>query len=140
MKKNFTIKHFFILLIALALPIFSILHYSLIVNDLKHLIMMVLGFTLVISLVSFFCCKKDKQKAINGEWRIPEANLHFLELIGGWPGSYMAQRLYRHKVSKVKYQIVFWLIVLVYNYVSVDYLSSWRISKFIIDTGRGLAS
>lgn len=37
-------------------------------------------------------------------WRVPERLLHVLELSGGWPGSFVAQRLFRHKVSKGEYQ------------------------------------
>jgi len=41
--------------------------------------------------------------------------LHLLELLGGWPGAFLAQRRLRHKCSKRRYQFVFWLIVLAYQ-------------------------
>lgn len=56
----------------------------------------------------------DKQAARRGDRRTPEVTLHALELLGGWPGAFMAQRLIRHKNAKVSYQIVFWLIVAVH--------------------------
>ena len=43
--------------------------------------------------------------------RIPEGQLHLLEWLGGWPGSWLAQRWLRHKTSKSVYQWQFWPIV-----------------------------
>jgi uncharacterized membrane protein YsdA (DUF1294 family)/cold shock CspA family protein len=57
----------------------------------------------------------DKADARAGRWRTSEANLHFFELAGGWPGALFAQYFYRHKYRKVSYQIVFWAIVLVHG-------------------------
>ena len=53
----------------------------------------------------------DKARARDNQWRIPEKNLHLLELFGGWPGALVAQHWLRHKNRKVAYQVVFWLIV-----------------------------
>lgn len=56
----------------------------------------------------------DKKAAEKGEWRTPEWKLHFLELLGGFLGSFAAQRICRHKVKKISYQIIFWIIVFVH--------------------------
>jgi len=53
----------------------------------------------------------DKQRAARGEWRITELTLHGVELLGGWPGAWVAQRMFRHKWKKTRYMIVFWAIV-----------------------------
>ena len=53
----------------------------------------------------------DKRRATRGNWRISEATLHGIELLGGWPGAWIAQRLFHHKRSKTPYLIVFWAIV-----------------------------
>ena len=53
----------------------------------------------------------DKRRATRGNWRIPEATLHGIELLGGWPGAWIAQRVFRHKRRKTPYLIVFWAIV-----------------------------
>ena len=53
----------------------------------------------------------DKRRAARGAWRISETTLHGVELLGGWPGALVAQRLLRHKWRKRSYMAVFWAIV-----------------------------
>ncbi len=65
----------------------------------------------VMSLVTAVAYVRDKRAARHGAGRTPEATLHVLELLGGWPGGLLMQRLIRHKNAKVAYQAVFWLIV-----------------------------
>ena len=64
-----------------------------------------------VSAVTFVALALDKRAAVRGRRRTPEATLHLLELLGGFPGSFLAQQLLRHKRSKPSYQFVFWLIV-----------------------------
>jgi uncharacterized membrane protein YsdA (DUF1294 family) len=52
----------------------------------------------------------DKRAARRGGRRTAEATLHALELLGGWPGAFIAQRVIRHKNAKPAYQAVFWAI------------------------------
>jgi uncharacterized membrane protein YsdA (DUF1294 family) len=52
-----------------------------------------------------------------------------LELLGGWPGAFLAQRWLRHKCSKGSYQAVFWLIVLAYQFAAFDSLQNWQLSR-----------
>ena len=70
----------------------------------------------------------DKKRAQTDQWRVPESRLLLLELLGGWPGSFVAQRRFRHKISKSSYQVTFWLIVIVYQFTAFDYLNDWRYS------------
>lgn len=63
------------------------------------------------SIVTFVVYYLDKRKAVLGLWRIPEKQLHYLELIGGWFGAFCAQVSLPHKSSKASYQKVYWLIV-----------------------------
>ena len=65
----------------------------------------------LMSLITFVAYYLDKRAARLGRPRTPEATLHVLELLGGWPGAWLAQRIIRHKNAKVGYQVVFWLIV-----------------------------
>ncbi len=74
----------------------------------------------------------DKKRAQTNQWRVPEANLHLSELLGGWPGSFIAQRRFRHKISKKSYQITFWMIVLIYQVAAFDYLNHWSYTKIVV--------
>ena len=65
------------------------------------------------SLVSFLAYWHDKRRASIGGWRVPEATLHLMDIVGGWPGGLLAQRIFRHKTRKASYQFVFWLTVVV---------------------------
>ena len=71
------------------------------------------------SALQYWC---DKHNAQNGQWRIPEKQLHAVDLLGGWPGALLAQQLLRHKTQKTSYQAVFWLIVVVHQIYWLDQL------------------
>lgn len=87
------------------------------------------GYVIFISLVTYLLYWRDKRKAQAGEWRIPESTLHLAELAGGWPSAYLAQRVLRHKISKLSYQIGFWLIVMFHQYLACDLLLEWRLIR-----------
>jgi uncharacterized membrane protein YsdA (DUF1294 family)/cold shock CspA family protein len=63
------------------------------------------------STVAFVVYALDKSAAENDRWRTQESTLHFVGLIGGWPGAVVAQRLLRHKSKKASFQVVFWATV-----------------------------
>ena len=65
----------------------------------------------IMSIIAFMAYAADKHAARTGRWRIPEANLHTLELLCGWPGALFAQRALRHKSRKTGYQVAFWVMV-----------------------------
>ncbi|MHC4742879.1 MAG: DUF1294 domain-containing protein [Planctomycetota bacterium] len=54
----------------------------------------------------------DKQQAIAQRQRIPELVLHGLALLGGTPGAFLGQILFRHKTQKLKFKITFAAIVI----------------------------
>ncbi len=88
----------------------------------------------VVSLVTILVFRSDKQQAEHKVWRFRERTLHFLELIGGWAGSFLAQRIFRHKTSKRTYQRSFWCIALIHNLVSFDYLQDWHFISFLYES------
>lgn len=53
----------------------------------------------------------DKIQATQGQRRVPEATLHLLDALGGWPGALIAQWALHHKTRKAAYQMIFWLLV-----------------------------
>ena len=65
------------------------------------------------SIVAFIMYWLDKSAARNGYWRTKESSLLFCGLIGGWPGAFIAQRLFRHKSAKVDFQVRFWVTVFI---------------------------
>lgn len=65
----------------------------------------------IMGTLTFMAYAADKHAAQSGRWRIPETNLHLLELLCGWPGALFAQRVLRHKSRKPGYRIAFWMMV-----------------------------
>lgn len=63
------------------------------------------------SLLAYLLYAGDKSCAKQGKRRIPEKTLHLVEMVGGWPGAFIAQQHLNHKSTKKSYQIQFWLIV-----------------------------
>jgi uncharacterized membrane protein YsdA (DUF1294 family) len=72
---------------------------------------LVLACYVLMSALAFVMYWLDKQRAGRGGWRIAELTLHGIELLGGWPGAWVAQRVFRHKWNKTPYMAVFWVIV-----------------------------
>lgn len=62
----------------------------------------------LLSLVAFTMYRADKVAAQRAAWRIPEANLHAVALLGGWPGALVARRVFRHKTRKQPFRTIFW--------------------------------
>ena len=87
------------------------------------------GYAVGMAVVSYVSYAMDKRRARAKEWRISEVGLHVPELMGGWPGAFVAQRRLRHKVSKVSYQAVFWMIVVAWQLAAFDSLQQWKYSK-----------
>jgi uncharacterized membrane protein YsdA (DUF1294 family)/cold shock CspA family protein len=75
---------------------------------------------LPMSVAAWILCSEDKKRAEKGKWRVSETELHGLELFGGWPGAFLAQRKLRHKTRKTSYQAIFWSIVFLYQLLSLD--------------------
>lgn len=58
-----------------------------------------------VNVVTFFIYGLDKSKAKAGRWRIPEANLIVLAVIGGSVGALAGMRFFHHKTRKPKFYI-----------------------------------
>jgi uncharacterized membrane protein YsdA (DUF1294 family) len=65
-----------------------------------------------LSWFSYVMYSLDKAAAGSRGQRTPESTLHFVDLLGGWPGGLMAQQRLRHKTVKPAFQSVFWITVL----------------------------
>lgn len=67
----------------------------------------------LLSAVSFLMYGEDKSAAKQSRWRTPEATLHVLALLGGWPGALIARRFFHHKTTKQPFRTIFWITVTV---------------------------
>ena len=56
-----------------------------------------------VNLIGFAAMGIDKYKAKNHAWRIPEATLFFVALIGGVIGSIFGMRVFHHKTKHKKF-------------------------------------
>jgi uncharacterized membrane protein YsdA (DUF1294 family) len=81
-----------------------------------------LVYLLLINLVAFVAMWWDKRKARQNEWRIAEASLHILGLIGGSLGLFIGMFRFRHKTQKTSFKavavvglivslIIYWLVL-----------------------------
>jgi uncharacterized membrane protein YsdA (DUF1294 family) len=77
-------------------------------------IVIYVGWLVVLSGVAMGVMAWDKRAAARAGWRVPEARLHLLSLLGGWPGALLAMRLFKHKRRKAAFVRVFWLTVVVH--------------------------
>lgn len=87
------------------------------------------GYVVILTVFTYAMYAHDKQLARARAWRLPEAALHLFELLGGWPGAFIAQRRLRHKSAKTSFKFVFWLIVVLYQLIAVDLLVDGRWSR-----------
>ena len=67
-----------------------------------------------LNVLTFAAYALDKHAAQRGRWRTPEAQLHLLELLGGWPAAGLAQQMLRHKRAKPAYRKVFGAMVVLH--------------------------
>lgn len=61
-------------------------------------------YLLAINVVTFFVYGIDKLKAKKGLWRIPEATLLMLAVIGGSLGAWSGMGVWRHKTMHLKFK------------------------------------
>ncbi|MGO3344724.1 MAG: DUF1294 domain-containing protein [Marinomonas sp.] len=76
-------------------------------------VIFILLFYVILSLVTFIFYGWDKRAAKRDQHRVPEIRLHWLALLGGWPGAILAQKVFRHKTIKKRFRIIFWLTCLI---------------------------
>jgi len=121
----------------IAVPLLAWSHIM-VINELPLLFL--LFYLATINVITYRTYKSDKSKARAKEWRTSETELHFLELIGGWPAALLAQHQFRHKVSKSNFKTTYWMIVTLHLYLACDYIFNWEILKTIVGLLRQLAS
>lgn len=63
------------------------------------------GYLLAANIVSFILYGIDKYKAKRGKWRISEAMLLTMAVIGGSVGAWMGMKVWHHKTMHKKFTI-----------------------------------
>lgn len=117
--------HFLILLLLL-LPGYAVFHYAGPTG-----VGYAGAWVAVISIITYFIYAADKRHARQKAQREPENMLHLLELLGGWPGAFFAQRRLRHKSSKGTYQFIFVLIIGLHQFLAIDSLRGWPFLRLV---------
>lgn len=69
--------------------------------------------SIIISILTFMLYSLDKHASIKRLQRVPEGSLHIAALLGGWPGALLARPLLRHKTSKKRFIVFFWMSIFV---------------------------
>jgi uncharacterized membrane protein YsdA (DUF1294 family) len=83
-------------------------------------------YVLLINLVAFVAMWWDKRKATRNEWRIAEASLHVVGIMGGAVGIFAGMYTFRHKTQKRSFQAlafvglvvsltIYWIILQMYT-------------------------
>ena len=67
----------------------------------------------LINLFTFFAYGRDKHCAKTKQWRIPEIQLHTLELLGGTIGAIIGQKFFHHKNKKKSYMATFFATIII---------------------------
>lgn len=86
---------------------------------------------LLASAATFLAYLWDKVSAQSNAWRTPEDTLHFLGLVGGWPGALVARHVFRHKSNKQSFIAKFWAIVAL-NCVALAWMLSPPGQRFLV--------
>ena len=76
-------------------------------------------YLVAINVVTFVIYGADKWKARRGRWRIPEAALLWLAVLGGSPAALLAMWLFRHKTKHNKFRYGVPMILAVHVGVAV---------------------
>lgn len=121
---RFRSVHFVMLIALLIAPGIAVLRFTG-----KNEFWFLVGWYALASVVTYAVYAIDKRRARAGGWRKSGLMLHLFEIAGGWPGAFLAQQHLRHKCSKLSFQVVFWFIVAVHQFIAVDYLLGWRMTR-----------
>lgn len=78
-------------------------------------------FVLAMNLLTFPLYGIDKRLAIKKGYRIPETSLLLVALLGGSPAAMLAQRVFKHKISKQTFRRRIWIIT-IFQVAALAYL------------------
>ena len=85
--------------------------------ELKHII--ILTYLVIMNIVGVAVMGIDKSKAKRGAWRIKEATLFTVSLIGGSIGTLLGMYMFRHKTKHIYFVIGMPLILILHIALAV---------------------
>lgn len=80
----------------------------------------------VINVAAFAAMGIDKAKAKAGAWRIPEATLFLLAVLGGSVGGILGMQLFRHKTQHKTFTVGFPAILVCQLALAAYILMKWK--------------
>ncbi len=84
----------------------------------------ILGYLLAVNIATFFLYGIDKYKAKKGRWRISEATLLMMAVIGGCIGAWAGMRLWHHKTMHKKFKYGIPIIIIIQVALAVYLLTN----------------
>lgn len=81
--------------------------------------MFFLAYLICINICSFILFGIDKKKAVKSQWRISEASLLVVSILGGAIGSLIGMVIFKHKLSKKIFYIGIPLIIIVNKLIEI---------------------
>ena len=74
-----------------------------------------LVYLIIINALTLLFMLVDKYNAVRRRWRIPEAVLFIVAIVGGCPGIYLGMQLFRHKTRKPAFALGVPSMILAYG-------------------------
>ena len=85
----------------------------------------IFGYLLAVNITSFLLYGIDKYKAKKGRWRISEATLLLMAVIGGSIGAWVGMRIWHHKTMHKKFKYGIPIIIILQVALAVYLLTNF---------------
>lgn len=92
---------------------------------------MIFLYLMAVNIITFIVFGIDKQRAKNHEWRISEATLIGLAVIGGSVGALLGMRFFRHKTKHKKFTVGIPAILMLQTVVPVLFMVALRMDLML---------
>lgn len=94
-------------------------------------IFILIGYFLVINIISFFTMKHDKKQAVYHDFRVSEKTIFILSLLLGGVGTYIGMYVFRHKTKHIKFTVGI-PITIILNIITIYYILNYIITHKLI--------
>ena len=87
--------------------------------DVRYIVYGILLYLAAINIVAFFLYGIDKWKARHDKWRVTEARLLSVALLGGSVGAFLGMKVWHHKTLHPKFRVGLPLILCLHLAIAV---------------------